>query len=354
MISVKSSSLKEGLKRVGPSVDRRSVLAVRQCVRIRVDGESFEMIAACEYGQATYREERLGDANKTLDVCVPADRLAPALGVASEYVDIDVQKNGRIKLSTGTYKVTVPVFQGEDFPLVTTEGSPIADIDVVGLSGLVSSVAFAADTKDIREFCRGVMLESDGKQLTATATNGNILATAQITTSAPAFGVLLHAHAAELLIEMDPKRLVVASSHVTAFNDGAELILKPMAAKVVDWRRTLPALKNAVSFDAAPLREAVSMHRFYGDKVGAVRFTTEGTECALEVMNSEDGANIDLDVFDVVGDADFSFTFRGDQLAQILTRAPAEKVTFYWDAAKPRAFLVQNGNWRGVVSPLIV
>ncbi|MBK3841759.1 beta clamp domain-containing protein [Paraburkholderia aspalathi] len=342
------------MKRVGPSVDRRSVLAVRQCVRIRVDGKSFEMIAACEYGQATYREERLGDAAKTLDVCVPADRLAPALGVASEYVDIDVQKNGRIKLSTGTYKVTVSVFQGEDFPLVTTEGSPIADIDVVGLSGLVSSVAFAADTKDIREFCRGVMLESDGKQLTATATNGNILATAQITTSAPAFGVLLHAHAAELLIEMDPKRLVVASSHVTAFNDGAELILKPMAQKVVDWRRTLPALKNAVSFDAAPLREAVSMHRYYGDKVGAVRFTTEGTECALEVMNSEDGANVDLDVFDVVGDADFSFTFRGDQLAQILTRAPAEKITFYWDAAKPRAFLVQNGNWRGVVSPLIV
>jgi DNA polymerase III sliding clamp (beta) subunit (PCNA family) len=322
-------------------------------VRIRVGGDSFEMIAACAEGQATYREERLGNPDEALDICVHAERLAPVLSVAGEYVDVTVQKNGRAKFSTGGYNVTVPMFSGEDFPLVSLAGDPIADFDVVGLSALLSSVLFAANAKDIREFCRGVWLESDGSTLTATATNGNILATAQITTAAPAFAFLLLTHATELLIEMGASRLVVTQSHLAAYAGGAELILKPASFKPINWRLALPALKNTISFESAPLREAVSMHRFYGDKVGAVRFSTQGEECELEIMNSDHEAKIDFDALDVRGDEPFNFTFRGDQLAQILSRAPAEKVTFYWDAAKPRAFLVQNGNWRGVVSPLI-
>jgi hypothetical protein len=88
--------------------------------------------------------------------------------------------------------------------------------------------------------------------------------------------------------------------------------------------------------------------------MGSVRFSAEGSECSIEIKSQEHEANIDIDASDVVGDEPFNFTFRGDQLAKILTRAPADTVTFYWDATKPRALLVQNGNWRGVVSPLIV
>lgn len=352
-LSIKSSTLKEALKRVGPSVDRRSSIAAMQCVRLRVDGESFEMMASCFEGQATYREAR-ESAPEKIDICVHAERLAPVLSVSSEWTNVAMQKNGRAKFSTGSYNVTVPTFPGESFPLVSQEGTLIADIDVVGLSGLLSSVVFAANAKDIHEFCRGVWIESDGAQLTATATNGNILATAQATASAPTFAVLLPVHAAELLIEMDAQRLIVTEKNVTAISGGAELILNPMSTKPINWRLALPALKNAISFDGAPLREAVSMHRFYANKLGAVRFSLEGDDCTVEIMNSDHEAKIDLEADDIIGDAPFDFTFKGEQLAQILARAPSEKVTFYWDASKPRAFLVQNGNWRGVVSPLII
>ncbi|KAH0437738.1 hypothetical protein KCU90_g3688, partial [Aureobasidium melanogenum] len=354
MISIQSSSLKEALKRVGPSVDRRSHIAAFHSVRLRVDGGAFEMIAAGMDGQATYREERIGDPDKTMDICVHADRLAPLLSVSGDYIDVALQKNSRAKFSTAGYAVTVPTLPGDILPLTKAEGDLIADFDVVGLSELVSSVAFAANEKDIREFCRGVWIESDGTQLTATATNGNILATAQITTGAPEFAVLVPARSAELLVELDPNRLVITKSHLTAFGGNSELVLKPMATKPVNWRITLPEPKNAISFDAEPLREAVSMHRFYGDKIGSVKFSTEGSECSIAIASPDHEANIDLDSSEVIGDEPFNFTFRGDQLAKILTRAPAETVTFYWDAKKPRAFLVQNGNWRGVVSPLIV
>jgi len=354
MISIQSSSLKEALKRVGPSVDRRSPLVAFQSVRIRVDEVAFEMVGAGMDGQATYREERIGAPDNGLDICVAADRLAPLLGVSGEWIDVTLQKNSRAKFATGGYAVTVPTLPGDSMPLTKTEGAVVADFDVVGLADLVSSVAFAANEKDIREFCRGVWIESDGEQLTTTATNGNILATAQVTTGAPKFAVLLPVRSAELLAEMDPARLVITNSHVTAMRENSELVLKPMTTKPINWRMTLPAPKNAITFDAGPLREAVSMHRFYGDKMGSVRFSAEGSECSIEIKSQEHEANIDIDASDVVGDEPFNFTFRGDQLAKILTRAPAETVTFYWDAAKPRAFLVQNGNWRGVVSPLIV
>ncbi len=354
MISIKSSTLRDALKQVGKSVDRRSVLAVLHCVRIRVDGESFEMIAACPEGQSTYREERFGDTDKRLDICVAPDRLAPALGFAGDYIDVSVQKNGRAKFSGSNGSVALPIYPGEMFPLIKPEGEVIADIDVIGLSGIVSSVAFAANAKDIREPMRGIWIESDGQQISATATNGNMLATAQITIASTPFGVLLPQQAAEMLADLETTRLIVTKSHVTACGGNTELVLKPMSAKYPDWRRTLPEPKNFISFESEPLREAVSMHRFYGDKMGAVKFTSEGTECAIEIVNSDHEANISLDADEIHGDEPFNFTFRGDQLAQILTRAPAEKVTFYWDAKKPRAFLVQNGNWRGVVSPLIV
>jgi len=203
MISIQSSSLKEALKRVGPSVDRRSHITAFQSVRIRVDGVVFEMIAAGMDGQAKYREGRLGDPALTMDICVHADRLAPLLNVSGDWIDVTLQKNSRAKFSTAGYAVTVPTLPGDTMPLTKAEGDVIADFDIVGLSDLVSSVAFAANEKDIREFCRGVWIESDGAQLTATATNGNILATAQVTTAAPEFAVLLPARAAELLVDMD-------------------------------------------------------------------------------------------------------------------------------------------------------
>jgi len=253
MISIQSSSLKEALKRVGPSVDRRSHIAAFHSVRIRVDGAFFEMIAAGVDGQAMYREERLGDPDNAMDICVHADRLAPLLNVSGDYIDVALQKNSRAKFSTAGYAVTVPTLPGEILPLTKADGDVIADFDVVGLSELVSSVAFAANEKDILEFCRGVWIESDGAQLTATATNVNMLATAQVTTRAPEFSVLLPSRAAELLVDMEPNRLVITKSHLTAFHGNSELVLKPMATKPINWRSGLPALKNAISFDAEPL-----------------------------------------------------------------------------------------------------
>jgi DNA polymerase III sliding clamp (beta) subunit (PCNA family) len=352
MISIQSASLKEALKRVGPSVDRRSQITAFQSVRVRVDGEAFEMIAAGMNGQASYREDRLGNPNETMDICVSAERLAPLLNVSGDWIDVALQKNSRAKFSTAGYAVTVPMLPGDALPFTKSEGNPVAEFDVVGLTDLILSVAFAANDKDIREFCRGVWLESDGSQLTATATNGNMLATAQVTTAAPTFSVLLPTHSAELLAELDATHLVISASHVTASRDKAELVLKPLTTKPINWRATLPAPKNAITFHAPLLREAVSMHRFYGDKMGSVQFTSEGSECSIEIKSQDNEATIDLDAEDIVGDEPFNFTFRGDQLTKLLTRAPVDTVTFYWDAANPRAFLVQNGNWRGVVSPL--
>jgi DNA polymerase III sliding clamp (beta) subunit (PCNA family) len=234
------------------------------------------------------------------------------------------------------------------------EGDVIADTTVEGLADIVGRVVFAANPKHTSEACRGVWIESDGKQLSAMATNVNVLATAQVQLACAPFSMLLSMTAAELLVSLDPKHIALTKSHFSASAGGTELILKPMSYKPINWRKALPDLKNSVTFDSKSLRAAVSMHRHYGDKIGAVRFKSEGTECSLEIVNPDNDALIELDAIHSDDLTEFNYVFSGHQLSQILAGAPDNNVTFFWNAENPRAFLVQNGNWRGVISPLIL
>ena len=358
MITIPSSVLKDAIKRVGPAVDRRSIINAFRSVRLFIDGTAFEMTAGSSDGQMKFRTELEYASKSKVDACIDVDRIAPLTTVCDDEVGISVQKNGRVKFSTSSYNVAVPFFPGEQFPLVSADGKPLADFDVVGLPGLISSVAFAANSKDIRPTCQGVWLQSDGELIAAVSTDGKILAASQVKLAATPFAVMISTDAAELLVSLDPTHLTLTAEHLIARDQFAELIVKPLLNQAFDWSRLLPAPKRSAKFESAPLREAVSMYRHYGDKVGTVKFKTEGTECTVEISNVDNDARAELEV--ELGDDDtvFDVAFSGSQLAQILQRAPADEVTFFWDQAspkeRPRAFLVQNGNWRGVITPLIV
>jgi DNA polymerase III sliding clamp (beta) subunit (PCNA family) len=358
MITIPSSVLKDAIKRVGPAVDRRSIITAFRSVRLFIDGNTFEMTAGSPDGQMRFRAELEQGSKWKIDVCVDVARIVPLTTVCDDTVGISEQKNGRVKFSTSSYNVAVPSFPGEQFPLVSVSEKAIAAFDVVGLPGLISSVAFAADANDVRPTCQGVWLQSDGDLFTAVSTDGKILAASQVKLGATPFAVMISTDAAELLASLDPTHLTLTTEHLIARNEVAELIIKPMLNQSFDWARLIPAPKRSAKFESAPLREAVSMYRHYGDKIGTVKFKTEGTECTVEISNADDDARAELDV--ELGDDDtvFDIAFSGSQLAQILQRAPADEITFFWEQAsakeRPRAFLVQNGNWRGVITPLIV
>jgi DNA polymerase III sliding clamp (beta) subunit (PCNA family) len=353
MISIPSTVMKDALKKIGPAVDRRSPLKAFQSVRIRVSGVSFEMTAGAIDGQATYRAQ-IDGASAPIDVCVEADRLVPLVAVADDEIVLSPQKNGRVKFSTSSHTVTVPSIPGSEFPLIKSEGAVIADVDVVGLPDLISSVSFAAAPKDIRPYCQGVWLESDGEVFSANATDSKVMAAAQVPLAAAPFSLMLSVSACELIAAIDPDHIEITSSHLKARGNNVELIVCPVSAPKIDWRRLSPEPKNSIVFDGDALREAVSMHRHYGDKVGTVRFITEGAECTVEIDNVESKAESALDAKLGSDETSFNFSFSGSQLSKVLQHAPEEEVTIYWDAEKPRAFLIQNGNWRGVISPLIV
>lgn len=349
MITIPSVTLKDALKRVGPAVDRRSPLKAFQSVRIRASADQFEMTAGAIDGQATFRTTLDDLLHEEIDVLVEADRLSPLVAMSGKTVGIAVQKNQRVKFSTSSHTVTAPSLPGGDFPAIKFEGSVIADFDVVGLSALLSRVMFAAEPKDIRPSCQGVWIESDGEFLSTMATDAKIMAVAQVPLAAPAFKTMLSVSACELLVALDPKHVVLTSSHFRAIGADSELTVNPVSASPIDWRRLFPEPKNSVTFDGDALREAVSMHRHYSDKIGAVRFKTEGSECTVEISDGETSAESELEAELGTDETTFNFSFNGAQLSKILTHASEDQVTFYWNSAEPRAFLVQNGNWRGDV-----
>lgn len=353
MISIETACMRKAIEHVGPSVGRKSSAMAFRHIRIRAQGSLIEFVGASGETQATYRGECQSKDDSAFDLCVPADRIAPILDIADLTITITPQDNGRVKFSTGKSRIALPSIPGWDFPIMRVEGDTVVDIDVAGLGDLLKAVSFAADPRDIREFCQGVWLESDGTELTATATDGHVMATAQVALAAPSFCTLLSVHAATLVASLDPEQITVTNSHITARRGNAEIVVVPMASRPINWRRMVPEPKSAITFDSASLREAVSLHKFYGDKLGAVRFSIKDGQYEIDIDDKENAANVSIDELESAGDHGFEFAFKGELLAQLLMRSPADKTTFYWDPqAKTRAVLVQNGNWRGVLSPL--
>lgn len=354
VIRVPTSELRDAFAAVNATIDRRSSTPVMSCIRLRTLADHrLELFGTSIAGQVTALVSMAVIKPGDIDVCVPADKLAPILGAAAPadgYVEFAILPNGRLGVERPGCTAKLPIVPGETLPVAAQDDTVIADFDIPGLGHLIGSVEFAANDKDIRPYCQGVWLESDGECVYAVATDVNTMAINQATIAVPLFGFMLMAKSAALLAAFDPERLIVSNESLIAVKGDARLHMKKALLKYPAWRRGLPELKNSITFRTHQLRDAISMHRFYDGQTGAVRFECDGDGYFVRVKDTDQDAQFFLDVVSQSGDESFQHVFKGEQIAQIVSRAGDDTVTFFWDAKAPRGFLVQNGTWRGLVS----
>lgn len=350
-VTLASASLKAAFSALDPLIDRKAHLPLA-CMRLHVVDGVAVAHAENALGHACARVAIVDADSGVMDICLPADRFAPALAVAHEEISISVGKGGRATVKTGAYKFTLPTLPGSDQPDLRRDEAIVAELDWPGLSDMVADALFACDGKDVRAFAQGVWIASDGEFVDVVATNARVLSTTRHTLAGPTFGVLLPRQSATYLSRFAAERLTVTESHLTAHNAVGSLTLKPMSAKYIEWRKVFPEPKAGISFDAKQLRAAVGLHKFYGGTVGAVRILAEGTECTVTSKDSVQESEAEVEVTKLINTDGFDFAFDGGQLTNILGRAPDGDVTFFWNPDKVLGFLVQNGNWRGLITPM--
>jgi DNA polymerase III beta subunit, central domain len=350
-VTLAAASLKAAFSAIDPLIDRRAHLPLA-CMRLHVAEGVAVVHAENAIGHACAAVGIVDADTGVMDICLPADRFAPVLAVADDEVSIALGKAGRATVKTGTYKFTLPTLPGFDQPDLRRDESIVAELDWPRLSDMVAEVLFACDGKDVRPFAQGVWIASDGEFVDVVATNARVLSTTRETLAGPTFGILIPRQSAAHLSRFGADRITVTASYLTAHSKNAALTLKPMNQKYIEWRKVFPEPKAGISFDAKQLRAAVGLHKFYGGAIGAVRILAEGTECTVTSKDSTQESEAEVDVTKLINTEGFDFAFDGGQLTNILGHAPDGEVTFFWNPDKVLGFLVQNGNWRGLITPM--
>ncbi|MBR8344697.1 hypothetical protein [Burkholderia ambifaria] len=351
IIRVEASDFSGAFDLVEKAIDRRSLLPAAACIRLRVgDDHQIEYFGMSAAGSIATRTPMQILQEGDFDVCVPAEKLAPLVSKASGAIKLSLTPNGRLLVESARSRAQLPMLHGASMPEPQSPGAPLAEFDSPGLGELVESVAFIADEKDIRDFCQGVWIESDGNGIHVVATNVLMMATNQIAIKAPEFGFMLMEKSAALLTAFNPERIIVMQDGVIAVRGESTLQAKKALMKYPSWRRIPPDLKNSITFPLAQLRDAISVHRFYDSRIGAVRFSYDGDGYQIEIKDGEHDVDFELEGVEESGDIKFEYAFKGEQLAKMLTRITGEKVTMFWDPARPVGFLMQEGTWRGIVS----
>ncbi|KVO11754.1 hypothetical protein [Burkholderia ubonensis] len=353
IIRIETSDFASAFGLVDAAIDRRSNTTAMNCVRLRtIANHRLELFGASSAGQITTDVPMKIMQEGEFNVCVPAEKLAPLIASAADHVKLSMAPNGRLQFESKRTRGSIPMLPGAVMPEAHSPGEPLAEFDSPGIGALIESVAFVSDEKDIREYCQGVWLESDGKNVHAVATNVLMMATNQLAIGVPQFGFMLTEKSSLLLAGFDPERLIIMQDGVVAMRGDAKLHMKKALLKFPAWRKGMPELKNSITFSLAQLREAISVTRFYDSKLGVVRFLNDGDGYQIAIKDGEHEVDFDLDNVEQSGDAPFEHAFKGEQLAKMLARLSGETVTFFWDAIAPRGFLMQDGTWRGIVSRL--
>lgn len=353
-IHVPATAFQDAFRDVAVTIERKNILPILSCVRLRTTYEGqLELTGMSSAGQITDLVNLLDNSAGDIDICIPAEKLAPIALSTHESITIKPKEAGRVIVSTDRSRATLPSLPGADFPTMDVADEVIAEFDSPSFGKLVESVAFVADERDIRDYCQGVWMESDGQSVQVVATDVLTMAVNEITIAVPQFGFMLREKSALLLSSLDPERILVTADAIIATRGSMRLVVKKALQKFPNWRRGLPELKNSVTFSTEELRNAIGMHRVYDGKVGAVQFLYDDGYLA-RIKDAEHEADFELNAIGDEVDTSFVHAFKGEQLAKMLSHVDSEHVTIFWNADDPRGFLMQQGTWRGLVSRLTI
>lgn len=218
----------------------------------------LELIATAQVENGEDGEITL-PARKFLDIC----RALP------EGAEIKLDVDGeRARIRSGRSRFTLSTLPASEFPNVESgEGGTRFSLPQSAMKRLIDRTQFAMAQQDVRYYLNGLMLELDGGQVRAVATDGHRLSLCQIDADSgvdelrqvilPRKGV---GEMAKLLADGDGKaeaRFELGSNHLRMEVDNVVFTSKLIDGKFPDYRRVIPEKGNiSIICDREALRQA--------------------------------------------------------------------------------------------------
>lgn len=363
MFSIAGNHLSAALKAAGQAVASKSVLPVLTHIRLQAAaGDGAVTFTGSDGHMSVIATVPADVEDEAVDICLPVDKLTAAAGMGAPTI-IFTEKDGKTIARAGRCRLTIPTLPGRSFPEPKIVGTQIASFDAPGLTALIPTVAFAiaGPKQHDKPFLRSLWLECDGEAVHLVGCDGFMLAANCLPVSPSnfgeklsEFGITITGDAAELLANVGAEHFEIYESHVVGSRDGVRVICNKQGAKYFDWRRMIPRPDQFVTFARNDLLQICPLHRIF-DEQGAIRFEQDGGDCAISISNGTQSVDAEIELKARADEAHLDASFDGPNLLRLLSQVKTDDVSLSWASNKQHSTgvcLLQDGSWRGILSPL--
>ena len=298
------------------------------------------------------------------EVTVPGRKLLDICRALPEQANVAIALTGeKLSIKSGRSKFSLTTLPAADFPTVEdiNAGQTIGLPQAI-LCRLLDKTHFSMAQQDVRYYLNGLLLETDGKQLRAVATDGHRLALCQVTLKGkkmpeqqvivPRKGVM---ELQRLMSGEGDVELQLGSNHVRIELDGIRFTSKLIDGRFPEYERVIPQdTSNELSADRELFKGALQRTAILSnEKYRGIRLIIHGSGVVLQAHNPEqEEAEEELEV--KYKGEDIEIGFNVNYLLDALGAIESEEVTLSVVDSNSSCLLREPGNddYKYVVMPM--
>ncbi len=246
--SMQRDALLKPLQIVSGVVEKRQTLPILSNVLIKV-GEHDLSITATDL-EVEIKAKTHIDTVAPGDITVPARKIVDICRTLADDAVLHFEvAQEKAMLRSAKTRFTLTTLPAADFPSLETDQQRLEfTLSQAALKRLIEKTCFAMAQQDVRYYLNGMLLELDGQNVRAVATDGHRLALCvetvdikvneKVQAIIPRKGVM---ELARLLEDSDtPVRLGIGTNHIRAELDGITFTSKLIDGRFPDYERVLP------------------------------------------------------------------------------------------------------------------
>jgi len=364
LIKTQRDTLLAPLQSVSGIVERRHTLPILSNVLLEKKGDRLTLLATdIEIQITTATEGAGGDGDGA--VTVGARKLQDILRSLPDGTEVSLLlEDKRLQVRGGKSRFSLQTLPADDFPRMTlTEG----DTKQFALSQkafrqLLGKTQYAMAAQDVRYYLNGLLLQVEGNELRAVATDGHRLAFASvgIETELPRQEMILPRKTVlelnRLLNDSDePLNITLAANQVRFAFGSVVLVSKLIDGKFPDYERVVPpSLRNHMTVGRQTLMQAMNRAAILtNEKFRGVRVVLGENVLKLIAANAEqEEAQEEIEV-QYQGEA-IDVGFNVGYLLDVLNNVQTDEIQWSFNDANSSALITVPGNerFKYVVMPM--
>jgi len=296
-IKLKRDDLVKPLSKVAGVVEKRQSLPILSCILIKTDGS--QMVMTGTDLEVEVISKMAIDGGDSGDLAVPARKLLDICRALPADSAISIKQEGeKAIVRSGKSRFTLTTMAAADFPGVeTSEWNLEVSLPQATLKDLLEKTQFCMANQDVRYYLNGLLLEINGKDVRAVATDGHRMAMSTAQLSEPASqdwqAIIPRKGIVEIIRFLEDENANVlmrlGSNHAQFEMGDVVFTTKLIDGRFPDYTKVIPQTQpKKLLLERQPFRDALTRVAILSnEKYRGVRFSLSNGELKITAHNPD-------------------------------------------------------------------